>query len=42
MKYNVKNEISKGLKIETLADIEELQPVDVDSETEINTKINSH
>ena len=37
MKYDVNNEISnsKGEMIETLADIEELQPVDVDSETEI-------
>ena len=41
MKYNVTNEISKDKKIETLADIEELQPVDVDSETEINTEIQS-
>ena len=28
-------------RIETLADIEELQPVDVDSGTEINTEIQS-
>ena len=41
MIYDVKNEISKGENIETLADIEELQPVDVDSETKINMEIQS-
>ena len=39
--YNLEDETPRGERIETLADIEELQPVDVDSETEINTEIQS-